>query len=394
MHILAIETSCDETSIAIIEGNEKAKEAKILSNVVSSQVKVHAKWGGVVPNLAAREHLKNITPVLEKALEQASKKLSDIDLFAVTQGPGLIPALLIGTNVAKTLSYVAKKPLMGIHHVEGHVFANFIGEKLKVKSEKLKVEAQKTKFPMLALVVSGGHTQLILMRKELEYEIIGQSQDDAAGEAFDKVAKMLELGYPGGPIVSERADNFAKTIKSINDKKLGEELEGISFPRPMLASGDFNFSFSGLKTAVLYYYKNFEKKLSNSENFSTHYSLQTIHSLFQDAICHEFQKAAIEVLVAKTIKAEKKYSPREVILAGGVAANKQLRNDLQRAVRSLDNNISYSVPDFSLCGDNAAMIGVAAFHRFLKIKKNGRLAELDKNWRMLEADANMKLTSI
>ena len=388
MLILAVETSCDETSVALLEENNKTGQINILSNVVSSQVEIHAKWGGVVPNLAAREHLKNIIPVLEKALFESKKTLPDVDLFAVTQGPGLIPALLIGTNFAKTLSYIHKKPLLGIHHVEGHIFSNFIGE-----SSKFKVQNSKY-FPILALVVSGGHTQLIHIKEPLRYKIVGQTQDDAAGEAFDKVAKILELGYPGGPIVSARAENYSKNIKSVNDKKLRVELESISFPRPMLASNNFDFSFSGLKTAVLYFHNDLEKKLSHSNNISTHYSLLATRSLFKDAICYQFQNAATEVLVAKTLRAAKKFQPRTVILAGGVAANKKLRETLKEKIESNFQDTQLLVPPFSLCGDNAAMIGAAAFYRYLAYKKAGYLARLDENWKTLEADANLKLTSV
>lgn len=340
--ILAIETSCDETSVAISADNE------VLANVVSSQIEIHKKWGGVVPNLAAREHIKNIIPVLEEAQEKAEVSLREIDVFAVTAGPGLIPALLVGVNIAKTLAYFYQKPLMGIHHIEGHIYANFI--------------ENKPEFPVLALVVSGGHTQLVLIRDHLEYEIIGQTQDDASGEAFDKVAKMLDLGYPGGPIVSKRADEYTGDLDEIN------------FPRPMLNSGDFDFSFSGLKTAVLYHWQNNpDKKLI-------------------DSICYHFQEAAIEVLVKKTAKAIKKYNPKTVLLAGGVAANKKLREDLEKTIKKDFPKVNFGLPSIKLCLDNAAMIAAAAFFRYQKQKNDSKIVEKwQNNWRDLEADCNLEL---
>lgn len=369
MNILAIETSCDETSVAILKG-ESSKQVTVLSNIISSQVKIHAKWGGVVPNLAAREHLKNCIPVINTALKESSIKLENIDLFAVTQGPGLIPALLIGTNVAKTLSYFHKKPLLGIHHVEGHIYANF------VKNANLA-------FPMLALIVSGGHTQLVLMKKHFQYEIIGQTQDDAVGEAFDKVAKMLCLGYPGGPIVSQRAENFEKNIDDMKDKKLKNKLLSITFPRPMIGSLNFDFSFSGLKTAVLYFFKN-----TQTQNMQ-----HKILELYKDAICFHFQKASVDVLTKKTFKAVEKFQPKTLLVAGGVAANKQLVSKLEEESKKV-KKLRFVHPKLEYCGDNAAMIGIASFFRFNEMKKLGKLDKLNKNWKDLEADSNMKLQDV
>jgi len=285
MKILAIETSCDETSAAIVNAENGAITVK--SNVVSSQIDLHKKWGGVVPNLAAREHTKNLPHVLHEALENAAATPNDIDLIAVTHGPGLIPALLVGTNAAKTLSYVWNKPLVGIHHIEGHVYANLIDEK------------EELHFPALVLVVSGGHTQLVLMKEDCDYDIIGETQDDAVGEAFDKAARILGLGYPGGPEISkqsEKADGSGPVIE---------------LPRPMLHSGDFHFSFSGLKTAVLYAVREYQKQNNlTKEDF-----------LPQELVANmskEFQDAAVEVLVAKTLKAAKKHNAKTILLAGGV----------------------------------------------------------------------------
>lgn len=395
MKILAIETSCDETAVSVLEGQNG--NLNVLSNAVSSQIELHKEWGGVVPNLAAREHLKNIIPVLETALSKAKTKQEDIDLIAVTQGPGLIPALLVGVDAAKTLSYVWQKPLIGIHHIEGHIYANFISEnkvnsifnfqfsKFKTKNSKQNTKYQilntKYKFPMLCLVVSGGHTQLVLMRDHLEYEIIGETQDDAAGEAFDKVARILGLGYPGGPAIAAAAANFQFTIfnlqKKSNNKKSNTQ---IKFPRPMLHSNDFNFSFSGLKTAVLYLSKEFEK---NSK-------LQIPNHKLQEAIAAEFQQAVIDVLVHKTIKAAEKYNPKTIMLAGGVSANKELRDQLGEKIKETLPTTSYNLPPNPYSLDNAAMIASAAYFRWQKMSQTEKNSAKE-NWKTLEANAGLRM---
>jgi N6-L-threonylcarbamoyladenine synthase len=368
MIILAIETSCDETAAAVIRAERESIVP--LSSVVSSQVKLHAKWGGIVPSLAAREHLKNIIPVIKKSIKNSGIKMEAIDLIAVTAGPGLIPALLVGVNAARTLSYLWKKPLVGIHHIEGHIYANFIRGARNVervtKYEKLVPRStfHVTRFPILCLVVSGGHTQLVLMKKHLSYEIVGQTLDDAAGEAFDKVARILGLGYPGGPIISSLAS-------TISDAKY--HLLDTTLPRPMIKSNDFNFSFSGLKTAVLYLAKKNEKELKNKR--------------FIAELSHEFQQAVIDVLVAKTIRAAKKYKPRAICISGGVSANLALRKQLGKAVKENFPDTSYMIPDASYSIDNAAMIAAAAYFR-----SNGRKSKYPKdNWKKIQADANMKM---
>lgn len=350
MLILGLETSCDETAASILEVENA--HVKVLSNIVSSQIALHSAWGGVVPNLAAREHLKNILPVIETALAKAKKKSTELDLIAVTNGPGLIPALLIGTTTAKTLSYLWRVPLLGIQHIEGHIYANFISKNVS-----------EIKFPILALVVSGGHTQLVLMRAHLQYEIIGQTLDDAVGEAFDKVARILGLGYPGGPAVAKLADKYA-----------GEKKFQIILPRPMLKSANFNFSFSGLKTAVLYATKKNPANLKDQNYISE--------------MCREFQTAVTDVLIAKTIRAAKKYAPKTILLAGGVSANKNLREKLNQAVRENLENTACLVPELIYSLDNAAMIAMAGYWRWknLKNKKN-----LEKSWTNLETSASLKL---
>lgn len=358
MIILGIETSCDETAVSIVKyENEKIK---ILSNIVSSQVKLHAKFGGVVPNLAAREHLKNIIPVLNLAFKKSGKKPADLDLISVTNGPGLIPALLIGTNCAKTLSYLWEKPLIGIHHIEGHISANFIYRNPKSEIQNSK----KTKFPILSLVVSGGHTQLILMKDYLKYEIVGQTLDDAAGEAFDKVARILDIGYPGGPIISRRA-------QEVQDFKYD-----IKLPRPMINSNNFDFSFSGLKTAVLYKAKN-DKKFLKDEKYI-------------NEMCREFQQSVIDVLISKTLKAAKKFNPKTIMLAGGVSANTELRKQLKEAIQKNIPDIKYSVPNIAFTGDNAAMIAASACFRWKKMTASQKKKAL-QNWKTMDTDANLIL---
>lgn len=366
MIILGIETTCDETSASIVKSQKNG--VFVLSNTVSSQVKLHAKWGGVVPNLAAREHVKNIIPVLKKTIREAKIKPNEIDLVSVANGPGLIPALMVGVNAAKTLSYFWKKPLMGIHHIEGHIYANFVrsSSKFKVQNSKL------IKFPVLCLVVSGGHTQLVLMKKHLDYKIIGETLDDAAGEAFDKVARILGLGYPGGPAIAQRAMEIQNSC--LADKRAKFK---ISLPRPMINSNNFNFSFSGLKTAVLYETKKNQALLKNKT--------------YIQELCHEFQKAVCDVLIFKTIAAAKKYNPKTIMLAGGVSANLELRKRLGKAIKNNLKNISYQIPSISYTGDNAAMIAAAASFRFTHANSAKEKNKLSKNWANLTADANLKL---
>jgi len=268
MIILGIETSCDETAAAIVQN--KSERFEILSSVVSSQVDIHAKTGGIVPEVAAREHIKNILPIIDQALKKASMDYHKIDAIAVTAGPGLITSLLVGAETAKVLSYTWNKPLTAINHLAAHIYANFISASWRTKIQ----------FPLLALVVSGGHTELVLMKKHLDYQVIGQTRDDAAGEAFDKVAKLLNLGYPGGPIISKLAKD--------GDRK------AVDLPRPMIKENNFDFSFAGLKTAALYKIQSGKYNLKDKKTIAD--------------FCASFEQAAIDVLVEKTIKAAKKYN--------------------------------------------------------------------------------------
>lgn len=357
MIILGIETSCDETAAALVEAN--GDNLSVLANTVSSQVKIHAKWGGVVPNLASREHVKNIIPVLDAAFRKADLSPKKVDLIAVTQGPGLIPALLIGTSAAKTLSYLWSKPLLGIHHIEGHIFANFI-------SNKIDKDKNKIKFPILCLVVSGGHTQLVLMKKKLDYEIVGQTLDDAAGEAFDKVARILGLGYPGGPAIAASAAKKSKKLRTADHE--------LALPRPMINKSNFDFSFSGLKTAVLYAARKLQLTAYNKQ-----------------LLAKEFQQAVIDVLVHKTLKAAQKYNPQTIMLAGGVSANTELRKQLGTAIAKNIPCTKYQIPDINYSIDNAAMIAAAGYFRWQKMTARQQEKAL-ANWIDIEADANLELS--
>ncbi|MBI2439183.1 MAG: tRNA (adenosine(37)-N6)-threonylcarbamoyltransferase complex transferase subunit TsaD [Candidatus Moranbacteria bacterium] len=386
MNILSLETSCDETAAAIIKWQDNI--ASVVVNTVSSQASLHAKWGGVVPDLASREHIKNIVPVIEETLERAKMTPKNIDLIAVTQGPGLMPALLIGVTAAKTLSLVWKKPLIGINHLEGHIYANFVGSQniendlptIDKNQKNTKGEfdslfnTQHSLFPLIALIVSGGHTQLMLMRNHFHYELLGETQDDAAGEAFDKVAKMLGLSYPGGPLVAKRADIYRNENNTTN-KKL--------FPRPMIDTNNYNFSFSGLKTAVLYFLKKHEAEIKDKT--------------FIDMVCHEFQEAVVDVLVEKSKKAILEYRPKTFTIAGGVSANVRLREQLHNTIHSINleakppsDEVIFSTPEFAYSLDNAAMIGVAAAYRYANMDNTSR-EKLKTNFLSLDPDANLPL---
>jgi len=332
MRILAIETSCDETAAAVVE--KRRQIARVRSNIVASQIKLHAKTGGVVPEVAAREHIKPIIPTVQQALRQARMSLRHIDAIAVTQGPGLHVALSVGVETAKALSYATGKPLFPVNHLLGHIAANWNG--------------RRPKFPALALVVSGGHTELVLMNDPQNIKLLGAARDDAAGEAFDKVAQLLNIGYPGGPSISALA-------RTGNPR-------AFDLPRPMLEAQSLDFSFSGLKTAVRYIVGGIPGHATKS------YKLKAKNSL--NDLCASFQAAVVEVLVSKTVRAAQQFKPREVLLAGGVAANRQLRKQIKSTIFNLSWRPSFSMPPLGLCTDNAAMIGLAAAYFTTKIKQN------------------------
>lgn len=344
--ILAIETSCDETAAAVVQ--KDGANFTVLANVVQSQASLHSKWGGVVPDLASREHIQNIAPVINEALSRSSLSVKDIDALAVTQGPGLMPALVVGVTASKMLATLWEKPLLGIHHLEGHIYANLLQSDCELS------------FPLLALIVSGGHTQLVLMEKHFQYQILGETQDDAVGEAFDKVAKILGLPYPGGPEIAKRADAFIETAS----REEKEELAKL-FPRPMVDSKDYNFSFSGLKTAVLYYVQKNEEKKETEE--------------FRGQVAFAFQTAATDVLVSKTKRAVKEFYPKTLVVAGGVSANVSLRKQLETLVQEFPDT-QFLMPEFTYSLDNAAMIGAAAAMRF------DTLSETEKKSLQTESD--------
>lgn len=330
MIILGIETSCDETAAAVVENG-----TRILSNDVASSAEMHAKTGGIIPEQAARQQVKAIIPVIQEALLTTSIHLVPyIDAIAVTVGPGLIGSLLVGVETAKTLAYVWGKPIIPVNHLVAHIYANFIREFTISNSQFTNKETPK--FPALALVVSGGHTDLVLMTSHGKLKRVGGTRDDAAGEAFDKSARLLGLPYPGGPSISKLADRYLKT----DNRKL------ILFPRPLIDERSFDFSFSGLKTAVAREVQNHKKYILNHKS----------------EIAAEIQEAIVDVLVDKTLKAVEKYKPRSLLLSGGVAANKRLRKKLQSSVQQLNSSpVNLFIPEPRLCTDNAATIASCAF---------------------------------
>ena len=322
-YILAIESSCDETSMSII------KDGHIeISTVVLSQMDIHKKYGGVVPEIASRNHVQNITMVLEECLEQAKMKIEDIDAIAVTYGPGLVGSLLVGIQCAKTLAFIYNKPLIPVHHIAGHIYANNLVKRLE--------------FPLIALVVSGGHTELIYMKEDYSFEKLGSTLDDAVGEAYDKVARVIGVPYPGGPLVDKLAFE-------------GEDTYDLPLP---LNDDSYNFSFSGIKSAVI--------NLAHNEK-------QRGNEIIKENMASSFQNRVVEILVKKTMKALKDYNVNNLIVAGGVAANKGLRNGLTKACE--ENNINLIIPNMKYCTDNAAMIGAAAYYAY----KRGDVANFDLN---------------
>jgi N6-L-threonylcarbamoyladenine synthase len=358
MLILGIETSCDETAASLLE--IRSGDIKVLSNVISSQVKLHAKYGGVVPSLAAREHVRNINHVLKLALGRV--KPDDIDLIAVTRGPGLVSSLLVGTAFAKTLAWKLKKPIVGANHLEGHIYSNWLGP--ADNNGKIKTN-DKSLFPALCLIVSGGHTELVLMRGHGKYQIVGPTLDDAAGEAFDKIARILGLGYPGGPAISKIAEKA----------KPGE----FKLPRPMLNSKNYDFSFAGLKTAVLYLVRGLTKD-SNRLDSST-----------KASIALEAQQSIVDVLVTKTIRAAIKYEAKSIMLSGGVSANKLSRTELEKSAKQA--GIKFFRPEMEYTTDNAAMIALAGYFNWMKKSRHqdGISRKIPQSWKSIRTDANLSL---
>ncbi len=338
MKILAIESSCDETAAAVVENG-----TTLHSNVIVSQIDIHAAYGGVVPEIAARSHIEAINPVIATALKEANCQWSDIDAIAVTYAPGLIGSLLIGTLAARTLAVVHSKPLYSIHHVEAHVYANFITK--QTGSLSLALPAAQPDFPLLALIVSGGHSQLVLFHTHGDYELLGQTQDDAVGEAFDKVAKIIGLPYPGGPSIAAAA--------------LSGDPTKYHLPKAKLES-PYNFSFSGLKTAVL---RAVQREAGVDITFPSYELPGLLNDTQRNDFAASFQRIAIETLVDKAERAFRDYSPKSVVIAGGVAANQALRQELQAR---LPITIEYA--PMQLCTDNAAMVGALAYYQAQIVK--------------------------
>jgi N6-L-threonylcarbamoyladenine synthase len=325
MRILGIETSCDETAAAVVEDG-----TKVLSNCIASSVDMHAETGGVVPEVAAREHILQISPVIDKAMKDAGVEWKDIDAIAVTHAPGLISSLLVGVNTAQTLAYIHQKPLIPVHHVTGHIYANF-----------LERDPSSFEFRVLILTISGGHNELVLMKGHHQFEVIGETLDDAAGEAFDKIARLLDLGFPGGPIISKRAEDGDPTA--------------FDFPRPMLDEDNkYNFSFSGLKSAVKREVDKLDDRPSTVDDRQSSNVKRQI-----DNLAASFQAAVIDVLTDKLIMAAEEFNVKAVHLAGGVSANQLFRKTVRDR---LPSNIELLWPKKMIyCTDNAAMIASAAY---------------------------------
>lgn len=411
MRILAIETSCDETAIALVEatGGLRSPKFKILKNIVSSQIEIHRPWGGVVPNLAKREHLKNLPVVFQELLDSQNKRFQP-DLLAVTVGPGLEPALWAGIGFAKEIkkNYFMKQPLIGVNHLEGHLYSFLLPKTIGERVYKTK--GLKSIFPAIALIVSGGHTILLLMESLTKWKKLGETVDDAVGEAFDKVAKMMGLPYPGGPEISRLAKNGNRAA--------------IAFPRPMIHTKNYNFSYSGLKTSVLYFLRDqqdlLQKKTSlisparksglasrssspadgnrarqSSETLFIEVNPAYSHAITLRDVAASFEEAAVDVLVKKTMRAIKEFGAKSVLLSGGVAANTHLRETLTRETKKIKRN--FFVPPISFNTDNATMIATAAYISYLH-KKNlpasplrQSVSEASRHGRPLRANGRMNI---
>ena len=364
MRILAIETSCDETSASVIEKKKDEYFAHVLSLVTSTSLPEHAATGGIIPEKAARQQLEYMLPVAESALKEFSEKdtrktlQEDIDAIAVTQGPGLIGSLLVGVECAKALSYIFEKPLIPVNHLLAHLYANFISDISKVENEKLKTK--QIQFPFIGLIVSGGHTDLLLFQNHAEFEWLGGTRDDAVGEALDKIGRRLGLSYPGGPEIEKRASQI--------------KYPKLTFKSPLLHSQDFDFSYSGLKTAVLYLIQDLG-------------GLEKLDKKTISQIALEFENAAIEPLIYKTLKAIKKYKIKTVVVGGGVACNTHLQRELIKVVKQdlATSKIKLLFPQKEFTGDNSLMIGIAGYLQYIKNKK--KVPKMDT----IKATGNLKL---
>jgi len=384
MNILSIETSCDDTSVSVIKTSGKKRVSlKVLSNIISSQIEVHKEWGGVYPSLAKREHKKNLIPVFKKSLKKSGffKKTKErkinkekieeilekepelleiflkeipkiakpkIDIISVTEGPGLEPCLWVGINFAKALSSYWGIPIVPVNHIKGHIYASFLEKKITLKSV----------FPAICLVVSGGHTQLMHIKNVNNYKIIGETRDDAAGECLDKAARILGLEYPGGPVIEKISEGHKEREKEI------------VFPRPMIHSNNYDFSFSGLKTAVLYNFKKRSKKEKESKEY------------IQEA-CFQTQQAIIDVLIYKTFKAIKEFKVKSLIIGGGVTANKKLKKEIKKIAKRDFPKLKLYMPEKKYCTDNAAMTAAASYFQYLE--------KGTKNWKKIKANSGLRI---
>ncbi len=402
IRILAIETSCDETAISIIEASgdlEKGANIHVLSNLIISQIAIHAPYGGVFPMLAKREHSKNLTPMLEDALKNAGLlktakqtkpeaynlntilerepellvalleflptiQIPKIDVIAVTYGPGLPPALWVGVNFARALSIAWDKPVVPVNHMEGHIFSALLNKK-----EDGNYKFQIPQFPALAMLISGGHTEIVLIKDIFKYKTIGETRDDAVGEAFDKAARIMGLPYPGGPEISRKAETFRKSGKTPSGK--------YKLPRPMIRSDDFDFSFSGIKTAVLYMVKKIEDSIGLTEEI-------------REEVCYEFEEAVTDTLLSKMLRASEKYCPETIIMGGGVTANSHIKKVFKETFEKEYPETKILVPTNDLSTDNALMIALAGYMRALHDPKK-ILTPASKKLKNLSADGNLKL---
>lgn len=349
MRILGIESSCDDTSISLMDCSEQGHF--VVSEKTASQIDIHKKYGGVVPEIAGRMHAEKIVPLIEEILKDQPKP----DAIAVTSGPGLITGLIVGVEAARALSYSLRIPLISTNHMEGHIHS-------------VEIPNKKITFPAVALVVSGGHTELILIKNRGEYELIGKTKDDAAGECFDKIAKLLSLPYPGGPQISKLA--------------LTGDTATIKFPRPMLNEDNFDFSFSGLKTSALYWLRDHKLRATQKNIWQKIFNFKNNKPAIND-FCASFEQAIVDVLVGKTLKAVKKYRPQTVILAGGVSANQKLRDALETLLKKEHPTTQYLYPELKYCMDNAGMIAAAGYYQAQK----GNYTD----WRKIKANPNWEL---